>query len=478
MRKGVLISAIVILLIGLVSGQLMDSAWPTFHGNNQRTGLSPYNTSHVNGTVSWKFKTGSGIESSPVIDREGTIYFGTTDCEVYAISKQGDLKWKTKIGTPQIKGYGGSREYTCIPGTASIDSNGNIYITTRDQKIVALDSEGNVLWEFIINLTPDQFGSPAIGSDGTIYVLGSPPEDGYKEDYQIFGGYDDTEYIKDNPPLGGLYALNPDGTQKWHYEVNYRMFNSPALDKNGLIYIAVSTDYNERKLIVLNQDGNVARKIILPMEVESSPAIADDGTVYIGSFDQDETGAGLFSIGEEEVNWHYTVGQKEIFTTPAINSDGTVYIGSMVNKIFAINSDGTEKWSLDVGGTIESSISIGADGTIYFGVNGVAEDKPNIYAINPDGTVKWDYSTEMLASIMGTPAIGSDGTVYVAAWDGNLYAFGGPEEKAEEEEEDINVQPEIEEEERGFFSKIISWFRGLFGSDEISVSPQDENGTV
>lgn len=477
MKKRVLIILMLavlvfVLLVNPVSAQLADSAWPTFHGNSQRTGLSPYDTSHVDGTILWTFETGSGIESSPVIDKEGTLYFGTTDCYVYAVDRQGDLKWKTKIGTPQIKGYGGSKDYTCIPGTASIDSNGNIYITTRDQKLVAVDSEGNVLWEFIINLTPDHFGSPAIGSDGTIYVLGSPPDDGFKEAYETFGGYDDTEYIKDNPPAGGLYALNPDGTQKWHYNVDYRMFNSPSMDKNGLIYIAVSTDYGERKLIVLKQDGTVAWEVILPMEVESSPSIAEDGTVYIGSFDQNEKGSGLFSINKEGVKWHYTLGQKEVFTTPAIGGDGTVYIGSMVNKIFAINPDGTEKWNVDVGGSIESSIAVGADGTIYFGVNTDAQGKPNIFALNPDGTVKWSYTTETHASIMATPAIGSDGTVYFAPWDGNLYAFGSSEDKKEkkaETGEQTEKEPEPQKEmqqpalpEVSLLQRIIGWFKGLF----------------
>ena len=247
--KKIIFLFILLISINLTYAQLENSPWPTFHGNNQRTGLSPYDTSHVDGIVVWKFETNSGIESSPVIDEEGTIYFGTNDCYVYSVSK-GDLKWKTKIGTPQLKGYGGSKDYTCIPGTPSIDSNKNIYITTRDQKLVALNSAGDILWEFIINLTPDHFGSPAIGSDGTIYVLGSPPDDGFKEAYQQFGGYDDTDYITNNPPDGGLYALTPDGKVKWHYETSYRMFNSPSIDKNGLIYIAVQTNYNERKLVV------------------------------------------------------------------------------------------------------------------------------------------------------------------------------------------------------------------------------------
>jgi outer membrane protein assembly factor BamB len=46
-----------------------------------------------------------------------------------------------------------------------------------------------------------------------------------------------------------------------------------------------------------------------------------------------------------------------------------------------------------------------------------------LYALNPDGTQKWSYATgaEIHAS---TPAIGPDSTVYVGSYDGKLYAIG------------------------------------------------------
>ena len=47
--------------------QLADSPWPMFHGDIRHTGLSKYDTSKVDGTVRWTYKTGAGIESSPTI---------------------------------------------------------------------------------------------------------------------------------------------------------------------------------------------------------------------------------------------------------------------------------------------------------------------------------------------------------------------------------------------------------------------------
>ena len=66
---------------------------------------------------------------------------------------------------------------------------------------------------------------------------------------------------------------------------------------------------------------------------------------------------------------------------------------------------------------MESSPAIGSDGTIYVGSR---DDM--FYAINPNGTLKWSYTTGHI--VVSSPAIGSDGTVYVGSYDDKLYAFG------------------------------------------------------
>ena len=63
-------------------------------------------------------------------------------------------------------------------------------------------------------------------------------------------------------------------------------------------------------------------------------------------------------------------------SSPAIGADGTVYVGSHDSNLYALNPDGTEKWSFTAGKAVSSSPAIGADGTIYVG----SHDN-NFYAI-------------------------------------------------------------------------------------------------
>ena len=66
---------------------------------------------------------------------------------------------------------------------------------------------------------------------------------------------------------------------------------------------------------------------------------------------------------------------------------------------------------------MSSSPAIGTDGTVYVGSN----DK-KLYAINGKTGVRlWEFITE--GAVISSPAIGTDGTVYVGSNDKKLYAI-------------------------------------------------------
>jgi PKD repeat protein len=151
--------------------------------------------------------------------------------------------------------------------------------------------------------------------------------------------------------------------------------------------------------------------------VYSSPVIGADGTVYVGSWDNN-----VYAINPNgTLKWSFPTG-KAVWGTPALDSNGTIYVGSKDKNFYAINPDGTLKWVYPTAGTIIGSAAIGADGTIFIGEHG-----NNLFCFYPDGTLKWTYSDIYL--MHSSPAIGPDGTVYIGAEDNsngidnNLYAI-------------------------------------------------------
>ena len=202
------------------------------------------------------------------------------------------------------------------------------------------------------------------------------------------------------------------GTLKWRYLTGDDVRSSPAIASDGTIYVGSDDHY----LYAINPNGTLKWEHQTDGDILSSPAIAGDGTVYVGSYKY------LYAIypGDGTLKWSYEAGYEFNYSSPAIAPDGTIYVGSYDNYLYAINPNGTLKWKRLTGNVIYSSPAIAGDGTVYVGSN-----SSYLYAINPDdGTLKWAYETDY-PIYYSSPAISSDGTIYVGSYDNYLYAIGG-----------------------------------------------------
>lgn len=202
------------------------------------------------------------------------------------------------------------------------------------------------------------------------------------------------------------------GTKLHEFITGSSVLSSPAIGTNGTIYVG-SCDNN---LYAFNPDGTTNWVFATGDRIFfASPAVALDGTIYVGSED-----GSLYSIKPNgATNWVFAMGSR-VDSSPAIHTDGTVYIGAGT-YFYAVNRDGTKRWEFvrSGGRTVgPTPAAIAHDGTIYVGmVDGY------LYALNPDGTVRWSFDT---GSFVGCgPAIGGDGTVYVSSYGSSAYARDG-----------------------------------------------------
>ena len=238
-------------------------------------------------------------------------------------------------------------------------------------------------------------------------------------------GYDDTIYIGTHDKCSWtdskLYAVYPNGTEKWHWTPpSHGIFNSidstPAIASDGTIY----TGCKDGRLYALYPNGTMKWEFIASHPwwlckdngfYLSSPAIGTDGTIYIGNSNHK-----LYAINSDgTLQWSYKT-KGPIRSSPAVGSDGTIYIGSLDKKLYAIKPNGKLKWKYSTNKWIVSSPAIASDGTIYVG----SYDK-KLYAIKPNGKLKWKYQTG--SYIRSSPAIGHDGTIYIGSYDRHLHAI-------------------------------------------------------
>ncbi|MBU1625946.1 PQQ-binding-like beta-propeller repeat protein, partial [bacterium] len=148
--------------------------------------------------------------------------------------------------------------------------------------------------------------------------------------------------------------------------------------------------------------------------VRGSSAIDAEGTNYFGSYDRY-----IYAVNPNgTLKWSFLTDMS-LNSSPALAYDGTIYIGSLDYYLYAMNSDGTVKWKYQTGMIGYSSPAINPDdGTIYVG----DETYGSLWAVNPDGTFKWSYKTGAMIKY-SSPAVGDDGTIYIGSNDHFMYAI-------------------------------------------------------
>ena len=362
-----------------------------------RTGRSPNNTASNNGVLQWKLTASAQIAGSPAIGADGTIYAPSDDGYLYAINANGSLKWKYQltesalVSSPAIGSNGTiyvqSDDFNLyaladsgtsdilqwalrgIGGTYSSPANGDngtIYIAGANYQLYAVNPDGSLKWAFTTD-SPFDDSSPAIGPDGTVYFLSEGA-------------------------AGYLYALTDNGTaatQKWRFGPGGLIDGngvSPAIGSDGTIYFGESYQDSSNKwanfLYAVNPDGtqkwsfasNVTANI--SFSAPTSPAIGGDGTVFFGDVVNGTTPT-LYAVQPDgSKKWNYNATGKDRIGHASIGSEGAIYF-STGGILKAVNPDGTLKWTFGAAGPDQDvSPAIGSDGTIYFGS---LDD--NIYAV-------------------------------------------------------------------------------------------------
>jgi outer membrane protein assembly factor BamB len=196
-----------------------------------------------------------------------------------------------------------------------------------------------------------------------------------------------------------------------------------------VIFSLLLTGCSKKKEVPNEEHKTIIWETLLPVSIYyGSPALSiDETTLYIGTstgFLGSHTEGQLFvalesAAGKEK--WRLELGSSEVRSSPAIASDGSIYFtvenrnpstGIVIgDELWHVSSGGEVLWKYNInpgGLTMEvgqSSPALGNDGTVY-----VAGD--HLYAINPDGTLRWTAFGNTSEMLRNAPVIGTDGTIY------------------------------------------------------------------
>lgn len=258
--------------------------------------------------------------------------------------------------------------------------------------------DGSKAWSYLTQ--GYVISSPAIASDGTIYV----------------GTMNNT-----------FIALTPSGSLKWSITTGDSVQSSPAIGADGTIYVGC----DDFKIYAISPAGSVVWSKSTGGWIYGSPAISADGTtVIVGSADsflyayRIVVGTTGFNRAVGSLRWKMqTVGA--LIGSPAVSGiDGSIAIGTDLGQVYYFNKNGLQQWVYDISGgtaapdsSIYSSAVIDGNGFIYIGA-----DNGKFYALTPAGALAWTISTQ--GAIQSSAAIGNDGNFYFGSGDTYMYQVG------------------------------------------------------
>jgi outer membrane protein assembly factor BamB len=261
---------------------------------------------NADGTVRWVTPTrGGGITwSPPAIGPDGTIYQNTSRGVLHAVDPTGRVKWTFEAPGPLLRN----------PSPPAIAEDGTIYFASEDGHLYAFDPNGRERWRFA---AAGPVRAASIGLDGTIYFANDLTLSGSGRDY-VRGGE------------SRMYALNPDGTERWSAALEGEVWAGPAIGFDGTLYMGT---YNHNgATYVFSPEGSLLRKV--PSQAIHTPIVAGDGSIYYSG------GAVRAFDGDGTRRWSF---QPENYAgpAPAIGFDGRIYAGASdgdhLNTLYAFD---------------------------------------------------------------------------------------------------------------------------------------------
>ncbi len=293
-----------------------------------------------------------------------------------------------------------------VPAGGSITSapvvgpDRGVYVGSTDFNFTGVNADGSRRWPAINIGGQLDTTAATLAPDGTLYFGAGPA----------------------NTTDGKLYAYDSaTGVKKWETVVGAgsNASNATALAADGTIYLHT----NEGRLFAYADDGTAARlkwSFAIPGTSYASATIAPDGTIYLGS-DDDATGHLLYAINPDGTRKWTFRPDNAIYTAVALDAAGNLYFGTLSSgRLYSVTSAGVLRWTY-TGATLgtSSSPTLSADGgTVYFG----AYDSKFHAVSTATGAARWTFplGREVRAS---SPAVDANGTVYIGCYDGLIYAI-------------------------------------------------------
>ena len=340
-------------------------------------------------SVSWDFGDGTTSgENNPVhaFATTGTYTVAVTVTYVNNTTESGSLtvtvgnyKWNSVD-----LNFGGLTGYVKTSNPVFSPDGKTMYIPTSTPAghLFAIDVvSGEFKWVFAISQIT-YGGGALVAPDGTIY-----------------------QCVR-NATINNVYAINPNGTQKWAVKLDAAIGAFPALSADGVLYCLT----NKSTLYALDaSSGAIKWQQSLDGATGSAVAIDKAGNVYAG------TSAAIYSFKpNKEQNWKLEEVNVTEQATFALK-DQVLYATLKNGGLVAVDmTNGTKKWTYPTTKGDAYFPIADKNGNVYFTEKG----SQTVHAVNASGSKIWEKNVGNNLKCSGG-ALSTDGILYIGTQSNN-----------------------------------------------------------
>lgn len=340
-------------------------------------------------SVSWDFGDGTTSgENNPVhaFTTTGTYTVAVTVTYVNNTTESGSLtvtvgnyKWNSVD-----LNFGGLTGYVKTSNPVFSPDGKTMYIPTSTPAghLFAIDVvSGEFKWVFAISQIT-YGGAALVAPDGTIY-----------------------QCVR-NATINNVYAINPNGTQKWAIKLDAAIGAFPALSADGVLYCLT----NKSTLYALDaSSGAIKWQQSLDGATGSAVAIDKAGNVYAG------TSAAIYSFkSNKEQNWKLEEVNVTEQATFALK-DQVLYATLKNGGLVAVDmTNGTKKWTYPTTKGDAYFPIADKNGNVYFTEKG----SQTVHAVNASGSKIWEKNVGNNLNYSGG-ALSTDGILYIGTQSNN-----------------------------------------------------------
>ena len=340
-------------------------------------------------SVSWDFGDGTTSgENNPVhaFTTTGTYTVAVTVTYVNNTTESGSLtvtvgnyKWNSVD-----LNFGGLTGYVKTSNPVFSPDGKTMYIPTSTPAghLFAIDVvSGEFKWVFAISQIT-YGGGALVAPDGTIY-----------------------QCVR-NATINNVYAINPNGTQKWAVKLDAAIGAFPALSADGVLYCLT----NKSTLYALDaSSGAIKWQQSLDGAPGSAVAIDKAGNVYAG------TSAAIYSFKpNKEQNWKLEEVNVTEQATFALK-DQVLYATLKNGGLVAVDmTNGTKKWTYPTTKGDAYFPIADKNGNVYFTEKG----SQTVHAVNASGSKIWEKNVGNNLNYSGG-ALSTDGILYIGTQSNN-----------------------------------------------------------